>query len=210
MFFRKYWIPLLVFIVAIVGVGLYALQTRPPKDPILIVTPVEFEKQRAKAKSGDTSQGGHFHEDGTWHAEPHAVEVPVEPPAVAPSEPYLSDAELAEIPEDMLEPDIPLPADLKNVDLETWKQWRDKHQAEWKKYIHALDPAIERLRREVEAFGNLPPENSPDYAAANAKYNAVMSEYSRLITEQGWRIHDANDARQAAREKYRLARFGKK
>ena len=49
MFFRKYWIPLSVFIVAIVGVSLYYLQTRPPKEPILIVKPVEYEKPPAKA-----------------------------------------------------------------------------------------------------------------------------------------------------------------
>ena len=57
MFFRKYWIPLLVFIVAIVGVGLYYLQTRPPKDPIVIITPVEpLEKPTAEVSPiGDNS-----------------------------------------------------------------------------------------------------------------------------------------------------------
>ena len=80
MFLRKYWIPISVFIVAIVGVGLYYLQTRPPKDPIVIVKPVEpLPKSEVKAPVGDTSQGGHFH-DGTWHEGPHAkVEQP--PPA---------------------------------------------------------------------------------------------------------------------------------
>ncbi len=72
MFIRKYWIPISVFIVALVGVSLYYLQTRPPKKPVLIVTPVEVEKLPAKVPVGDTSQNGHFHADGTWHAEPHA------------------------------------------------------------------------------------------------------------------------------------------
>lgn len=36
MFIRKYWIPLTVFFLAIVGVSLYYLQTRPPKVPIVI------------------------------------------------------------------------------------------------------------------------------------------------------------------------------
>ena len=72
MFIRKYWLPLTVFIVAIGGVGLYYLQTHPPKPPILIVKPVEpIEKPTAEAPVGDTSQGGHFHEDGTWHGETH-------------------------------------------------------------------------------------------------------------------------------------------
>ena len=68
MFFRKYWIPLSVFIVAVVGVGLYVLQTRPPKEPILIIKPVEFEKQPAKAPVVEQpEQVGHVHEDRTRH-----------------------------------------------------------------------------------------------------------------------------------------------
>ena len=79
MFFRKYWIPLSVFIVAIVGVSLYYLQTRPPKDPVLIVKPVEFEKPAAEAPIVDQpEQVGHVHEDGTWHDGPHK---PVEQPS---------------------------------------------------------------------------------------------------------------------------------
>jgi len=210
MFIRKYWLPLSVFIVAIVGIGLYLLATQPPKEPIKIYKVVEPEKPTeqptTEAPVEDTSQGGHVHADGTWHEGPHE---PVETPAAPAS--YFSDAELAEIPEDMLEPDIPLPADLKNLDLDRWKQWRDKYQAEWNKYIHALDPAIERLGREVKRLSaEMPPESSPDYTAALAKHNAKMLEYNRLITEKGWRIHDANDARQSASDKYSLARFGKK
>lgn len=71
MFIRKYWLPLTVFIVAIGGVGLYYLQTRPAKPPIVIVKPVEVEKPTAKSPVGEASQGGHVHEDGTWHGEPH-------------------------------------------------------------------------------------------------------------------------------------------
>ena len=70
MFLRKNWLPLSVFIVAIVAVGLYLLTTQTPKDPIINKT-TEVEKPQAEAPVGDTSQGGHFHEDGTWHAGPH-------------------------------------------------------------------------------------------------------------------------------------------
>lgn len=76
MFLRKYWLPLSVFLVAIVGVSLYYLQTRPPKEPIIIYKPVEpLPKSEVKAPVGDTSQGGHFHSDGTWHEGSHAAEV---------------------------------------------------------------------------------------------------------------------------------------
>lgn len=208
MFLRKYWIPISVFIVAIAGIGLYLLATQPPKDPILIYKPVEpiekpTEQPKAEAPVGETSQDGHVHADGNpWHEGPHETEV--QPTAEVPS---LSDAEVAAIPEDMPKPDIPLPADLKNMD---WKEWSKKHQTEWMKYIHALDPAIERISKEVEAFGNLPPESSPDYDAARAKWNAIILGQNRLVVEQGWRIHEAAASRKAASEKYSLARFGRK
>ena len=90
MFIRKDWIPLLVFIVAIVGVSLYYLKTRPPKDPILIVKPVEFEKPTAKAPVGEQpAEVGHFHEDGTGHGESHEqveTEVSEQPFAANPSD----------------------------------------------------------------------------------------------------------------------------
>ena len=81
MFIRKYWIPLSVFIIAIVGVSLYYLQTRPPKDPIVIYKPVEplpkpiVEKSEIETEApvAETAQGGHSHEDGTFHAEPHEM-----------------------------------------------------------------------------------------------------------------------------------------
>lgn len=73
MFFRKHWFFLTVLIVAICGAGLYYLQTRPPKEPIVIIKTVEpLPKSEVKAPPvADTSQGGHSHADGTWHDQPH-------------------------------------------------------------------------------------------------------------------------------------------
>ena len=100
MFIRKYWLPLTVFIVALVGVGLYYLQTRPPKPPILIAKPVEpLEKPTVEVSPvGETSQGGDVHEDGDpLHAETHdplideqqPIEVGSPPPGGHWSEAYL-------------------------------------------------------------------------------------------------------------------------
>ena len=81
MFLRKYWLPISVFIVVIVGVSLYYLQTRPPKEPIVVIKTVEpSPKSEVKAPVVDTSQGGHVHADGMFHAGPHE---PVEPPQSA-------------------------------------------------------------------------------------------------------------------------------
>ena len=83
MFIRKHGLAITVFLVAIVGIGLYLLSIQPPKAPIKIYKVVEpIEKPTtAPVPVGDTSQGGHFHADGTWHEGPHAE---VERPPTAP------------------------------------------------------------------------------------------------------------------------------
>ena len=106
MFLRKYWLPISVFLVAIAGVGLYLLAIQPPPEPIVIYKIVEplpkpTEQPKAEVPVGDTSQGGHFHADGTWHAGPHeAVKqhalvendtpAPVEENNAAPKNPDMS------------------------------------------------------------------------------------------------------------------------
>ena len=92
MFLRKYWVPLSVFLVLIVGIGLYLLATQPPKAPIKIyktVEPIEKPTQQSKAEvPNDTSQSGHFHADGTWHEGPHEpMKSPIKAPGTTPPEP---------------------------------------------------------------------------------------------------------------------------
>lgn len=118
MFLRKYWLPLSVFIVVICAVGLYYLQTRPPKEPIVIYKPVEplpkpTEQPTAEVPVGDTSQGGHWHGD-EWHADPHET---LEQPSIAdisePTAPVRTqnasqvqqDSQQRMLPEDILSPE---------------------------------------------------------------------------------------------------------
>ena len=142
------------------------------------------QKQTPKVPEGDTSQGGHFHSDGTWHDQPH------ETPAVTPEAAFesLSDAELAEIPEDMPEPDVPLPADLS--DIKVVNRWTEKYTAEWQKYVHALNPRMERLSAEIDQMtAELPPENAPEFAAAKARLLAKKQEHHNLAVEKNARVH---------------------
>ncbi len=78
MFLKKYWIPLSVFIVAIVGVGIYLLATQPPPDPIVTYTPVEplakpTEQPKTETpvvqETPDAQQGGHETHDPSSTAE---------------------------------------------------------------------------------------------------------------------------------------------
>ena len=81
MFIRKYWLPLSVFIVTIAGVCLYLLQAQSPKEPIMVIKPVEIKKstatQRRKTQTQNASptdvvekkEGEPFHDTDAWHAE---------------------------------------------------------------------------------------------------------------------------------------------
>ena len=76
------------FILCVVGGTLYISHVEKQgveelatdEDPVKQVT--EKQQPTAEAPVGDTSKGGHFHEDGTWHAEPH--DAPVDRPVLPP------------------------------------------------------------------------------------------------------------------------------
>ena len=80
MFLRKYWLPISVFLIVIVGIGLYLLATQPPKKPIVIYKAVEpdkpTEQPTTEAPVGEQPQeGGHVHADGTWHEGAHKTPI---------------------------------------------------------------------------------------------------------------------------------------
>ena len=67
MFIRKNGLPISVFLIAIIGVGLYLLQTRPPKPPIIIYKAAEVETKPKPPPPGETYETGHWHGD-VWHS----------------------------------------------------------------------------------------------------------------------------------------------
>lgn len=96
MFIRKHWIPLSVFGVAICVLGFFLLRSDVPQEPIKIyktTTPAprvskakktalgqgqqevdshsHTEESGRDAEFANTAEGGHFHADGTWQAQPH-------------------------------------------------------------------------------------------------------------------------------------------
>ena len=109
MFLRKYWLPLSVFLLLTVGIGLYLLATQPPKAPIKIykaVEPIEKPTQSPMAEvPSETDKGGHFHADGTWHEGQHE---PVEQPTERAQQSAVPDISgLPETSDDIDPDDIP-------------------------------------------------------------------------------------------------------
>ena len=78
MFIRKYWLPLLVFVlIALMGCGLFYTRKTAKQEPVKIYKPVEVETPTTVPKPpppGETHETGHWHGD-EWHATPYEPEV---------------------------------------------------------------------------------------------------------------------------------------
>lgn len=187
MFLRKYWIPISVFLVAIVGIGLYLLATQPPKDPIVIYKPVEPEKPteqpKAEAVEGDTSQDGHIHADGTWHEGPHAeVDRPVLPPLQAQAEPQeipkfvkpVSDAQDVTIADRVrASGDVPDRAELEAMSDEQLTQLMDESYEKTRE----LSPEMyDKMREWAKAVGDL-----TRHAKTREENDAILEEHADTV-----------------------------
>ncbi len=80
---KKFYIPIGVLILVICAIAFFALRSDMPNEPVKIykvTTPAEKTETQTNTTSSDTAnnskstQGGHFHADGTWHSEPHSEE----------------------------------------------------------------------------------------------------------------------------------------
>lgn len=184
MFGRKYWIPLSVFIVVIVGIGLYYLQTRPAKDPILIVKPVEplpkpTEQPKAEVPS-EPSQDGHFHADGTWHEGPHETPAdrPVLPPFQAQETPKfvkpVSDSQDVTIADRVrASGDVPDRAELEAMSDEQLSELMDESLEK----VQVLAPEMfDKMRELAKTEGDL-----TRHAKTRAENDAILAENAHLL-----------------------------
>ena len=194
MFIRKYWMPLSVFIVAIVGVGLYLLATQPPKAPIVIYKAVEpIEKPTAEVPEGETSQGGHFHEDGTWHGEPHAEgDRPVLPPLQAQETPKfvkpVPDAQDVTITDRVIASgDVP--------DREAFEAMSDEQLSE-------LMDASYKKARELSPEASKRMDKWANVHAELTRHANTRAETDAILTEHADRIKPLREAMESAAYEY--------
>ena len=75
---KKVYIPIGLCILAVLVVGFLSLRPQPPQEPLKIfkattakskTTAKVSETQQKEISTSDEAAGGHFHEDGTWHAD---------------------------------------------------------------------------------------------------------------------------------------------
>jgi hypothetical protein len=71
---KRLYIPIGILIIALVAIAFFALRSDTPTEPIMIykvVEPAEESETQTASATRDIAEGGHFHADGTFHAEPH-------------------------------------------------------------------------------------------------------------------------------------------
>ena len=198
MFIRKYWLPLSVLVVLICAVGLYYLQTQPPKEPIVMIKPVEpLPKSEVKDPVGDTSQGGHFHADGTWHDEPHEGEV--QPSAeVSPPQPQTQQqqqdgplviSQTPPIPDTSVIEKLNVPSyESLQVHYKALSEWRKKHDEASAEWTASIENVLQVLPEE-----------------GLAEYLENLSDAERQ--ELSVKIDDLIEKRKAASEKLKSVRL---
>ena len=109
------------FILSVVGGMLYISHVEKQgleelatdEDRVKQVTEKQQQQPTGKAPVGDTSQGGHFHEDGTWHGEPHEAQITPPDTAEVPTAPIKTQnasqvqqgSQQRMLPEDILSPE---------------------------------------------------------------------------------------------------------
>ena len=201
MFLRKNWLPLSVFIVAIVAVGLYLLTTQQtPKEPITIIKPVEVEKSKAEVPvanpqpkpppPGETYETGHWHGD-VWHAGPHETPVQENSSSEVPGAPIVAQPIDAQIIEQAVEDGNIRLFEARTPEyyeaVAAWQQWHkklDELNAKFsqagKKMIDAL-PATEAEAKRYENDEEFQKEVGRKYSEAfaeSAKIGAMIEAHS--------------------------------
>lgn len=185
MFLRKNWLPITVFIVAIVAVGLYLLTTQQtPKDPTTIIKPVEVGKQPKPPPPGETFETGHWHGD-EWHKGSHDAHTQVTTPEVqvTPSGTQIPNENLdtSTPPENLSESSAPTQESSERGQTfdEAHHAWREKHQElidEYSQLDHEMRKVFPTTVEEWKKY-NANPEMWRKYNELWAKQGKV---YARL------------------------------
>ena len=70
---KNVWIPILILVLVAIGFGLFYRQKVANQEPVKVSKPVDVSKPEVSEGSPVTeTPEGHFHADGTFHAQPHA------------------------------------------------------------------------------------------------------------------------------------------
>lgn len=164
---KKFYLPIGLCILVVLAVGFLFLRSQTPQEPIKIYkettpdAPAKVsEDQKKETSISEKATGGHFHEDGTFHAEPH--EHPTSPVTTNPSTELLTEDEIEQLnrlletegfkPEKLSEKQM---LHLSRVGLH-WRHLSPEQQKQVEKDAYAekgLNPPPEGYRYNIDASG---------------------------------------------------------
>ncbi|MDE0423982.1 MAG: hypothetical protein OXN25_03820 [Candidatus Poribacteria bacterium] len=195
---KKIWLPILIVLLIAIGIGVWHGQRVANQAPIKVYKPVEVEKTEVPPKVDETVQGGHFHEDGTFHAEPHELTpgsqgtaeleevsvTPFETPTVSPGQPTPSSETVASValdPETQARVDALLEeAETLSAEASIWSNKLYAESQELQKEIKANKTEIAKSR-EMRRDPNVDKETYNAFdAALDAKLRATGAEANRI------------------------------
>ena len=198
MFLRKNWLPIAVFLLAIIGVGLYLLQTQPPKDPIVIYKAAEVETKPKPPPPGETYETGHWHGD-EWHkgshdahaqvTTPEAQGTPVDAQSAQPVNAHIGAPmpDGSQIPTTSPDPsESSAPSQDAGDPNSAWVEWGRKYDELAEKFLQAAgeDTALlPTTKEEQEQFDN-DPEWQRRYSEALHKTAKIYGMMKALEKEQ--------------------------
>ena len=194
MFLRKNWLPISVFIVAIAGVCVYMLATQPEKPPIKIYKTVKpTEKPTAEVPS-ETDKGGHYHADGTWHADEHKA---LGQPVSQESQPHRQESpSVIAQGKTTYDPNSEThPSEVERIaryqqrveqyrkDLELWRQKHSQAYLEWMQASEIDRKSPEEWEMERAYVQSLSDVEKQEYVAKmQAKFERSIDAWERLRT----------------------------
>ena len=143
-------------------IGMSPRELAETEERIKTLTEKENQQSTSEAPVGDTSQGGHFHEDGTFHAEPHDATVVAEVSEAEVSADVpgaFVDAQQSDTQIDAPGQDSSTPSQDAGDVNSTWLKWSKRHNELAKKFLQAAreDTALlPTTKEEQERFDNDP------------------------------------------------------
>ena len=147
-------------------------------------TEKQQQQPTAEVLVGDTSQGGHFHEDGTWHDQPHASPIEVSKPEASADVPAAPDVLPAPVVAQQADTQIDeatlesASLRLKNPDVyKAWVEWSKKNKELSEAFFQAAreDTALlPTTAEELERF-----DNDPEW---QRKHNEALHKTAKIYT----------------------------
>ena len=160
---KKIWIPILILVLVVIGLGLFYGRQVATQEPVKVYKPVDVSKPATPKPPppGETAESGHWHGD-EWHSQPHDTHAPAQPQHGDVSEVEAERTEVQGAPVGGPQVGAQPPAPMQDSSHTRTPQEETEIQRQWREWSKWTDKAQE-LRRKIlqahQAWSGLMPES---------------------------------------------------